>query len=261
MIPNSRAVAVSVIILAAATHSLALHELEPEKTAQIEGSGVVRAAALGSSFKDFSAGTTASAPEREPQNAVQPDQITRKVDPQRHKPMVAKPMLTQTTAAAQILRPPEAASSSTAVTEPVTPPVRQPEPEEKKAAQTSAKAGNSNRNQKKGSVTGEDAKGAETAKEANRTAASQGNADADNYAGKIKRKILRARRKSVNIKGSVIVSFRIADSGALLSASIARSSGSQRLDQVALAQVRAAAPFPAPPASVRREYSMEIVSK
>jgi protein TonB len=48
-------------------------------------------------------------------------------------------------------------------------------------------------------------------------------------------------------RGSASVAFTIGDLGVLRAARIARSSGNARIDQLALATVRNAAPFPAPP--------------
>ena len=101
---------------------------------------------------------------------------------------------------------------------------------------------------RKGSATGTARAGVATDVAKPKAATAQGNAAASNYAGKIKRKIARARRKTVNIRGTAVVGFQIGDGGALLSVSIVRSSGSKKLDQVALAQVRGAAPFPSAPA-------------
>lgn len=137
---------------------------------------------------------------------------------------------------------------------------RKTKPEQPKPS-LAAKAGNSQQNAKKGTETGAKPKGAANASRATSNSKSGGNAAASNYAGVVKRKIHRARRKSVNVRGAARVTFRIADSGALASISISRSSGSNRLDKVALTQVRSAAPFPKPPAGARRQYSVEIKGK
>ncbi|SLN46357.1 Gram-negative bacterial tonB protein [Falsiruegeria litorea R37] len=124
-----------------------------------------------------------------------------------------------------------------------------------------AKAGNGNQNAKKGTEAGTKPKGSANARRSASASSAAGHAAASNYPGLVRRKIHRARRKSVNVRGSARVSFRISDSGALAGVSISRSSGSNRLDQVALAQVRAAAPFPKPPAGARRQFSVEIKGK
>ena len=274
MIPRSRAMAVSALLLAAATHGLALHSSGLQETVQIEGGGSVEAASLGASFKDFSSGTIASAPAKARKTTVEPDQATERADPEVQTTKAAKPLTKQaaptpkgalTAKGSQKLVRPEVTQAKQADTEPArkpsTPPVQNPELEEKDVARPAAKAGNAERTRKKGTTTGAAAKGEAAAVKTSRTASASGNADASNYAGKVKRKILRARRKSVNIRGTVLVTFRIADSGELLSANITRSSGSKRLDQIAVSQVRAAAPFPSPPTKARREYTIEIVSK
>lgn len=87
---------------------------------------------------------------------------------------------------------------------------------------------------------------------------SAGNAAAANYPGQIIRRIQRTRRERVNLRGSAQVSFTIAANGALAAVSIVRSSGSARLDQVALQQVHRAAPFPPPPAGARRNFILRI---
>ena len=58
---------------------------------------------------------------------------------------------------------------------------------------------------------------------------------------------LARHRPRLGKPGSTTVVFAIGPSGALRSARVGRSSGNAALDQRALAAVRAAAPFPAPP--------------
>jgi protein TonB len=60
-------------------------------------------------------------------------------------------------------------------------------------------------------------------------------------------------------RGSALVSFGISPGGGLGFVRISRSSGNPRLDQLALATVRRAAPFPDPPESLRyRPYTIRI---
>ena len=274
MIPKSRAMAASAIVLAAATHGLALHDFGPQTSTQIEGGGSVEAAALGTSFKDFTAGTIASVSATARKTTVAPDQPVKQANPEVQTAKTAKPIAKQAAPSAtgalkvtvaKMAIHPEVTQARQPETEPerkpATPPVQNPELEEKKVAQPAAKTGNADRTQKKGTTAGKVAKGEAAAEKTTHTASAQGNADASSYKGLVLRKVLRARRKSVNIRGTVLVTFRIADSGDLVSANITRSSGSKRLDQIALSQVRAAAPFPIPPARARREYTIEIVSK
>jgi protein TonB len=59
-------------------------------------------------------------------------------------------------------------------------------------------------------------------------------------------------------RGSATVSFTIGAGGALRSARVAKSSGNARLDQMALATVRKAAPFPPPSSLSGASYSIRI---
>ena len=60
-------------------------------------------------------------------------------------------------------------------------------------------------------------------------------------------------------RGSATVNFGINGSGGLAFVSVSRSSGNARLDRLALATVRGAAPFPSPPASLQaRPYVVRI---
>ena len=121
------------------------------------------------------------------------------------------------------------------------------------------KTGNSKKNATAGTATGSTTgQTANTGRVSSGKVSKQGNAAADNYPGQVFRKISRARRQTVNVKGACIVSFTIASNGALSAARVSRSSGSAKLDQVALAQIKRAAPFPAPPTGARRTYSVEV---
>jgi periplasmic protein TonB len=130
-----------------------------------------------------------------------------------------------------------------------------------KKKQAAAPKGNSAKNERVGQASGKSKSKKSTASASGRKAAQQGNAAASNYRGIVLRKINRARRKSTKIRGTALVSLRIADNGSLAHVSISRSSGSARLDKIALSQVRAAAPFPRPPAGANRAYSVKIGRK
>lgn len=274
MIPRSRGAAITALALAAATHVLALHDFSAGETVHIEGGGSGEVTALGDSFKDYVTGATASAPSAMRQKSVTPAQQQPSVTPisqaEASVPQTTRPAAPNSAAAVAVINPqkpvepetakaPELQPTKAAASQPeeVTP----PEPVEQKVNQIASKQGNSEKSAQKGSASGKTSKGAATAKETKSKSAVQGNAEASNYAGHVKRKITRVKRKSVNIRGAALVSFRIGDNGDLLSVSITRSSGSERLDQVALAQVRAAAPFQPPPAAARRDYTIEIVGK
>jgi protein TonB len=68
------------------------------------------------------------------------------------------------------------------------------------------------------------------------------------YATRVRAQVARNKPGGRRTRGTAVVSFGIAASGDLAFAAIARSSGSQALDQAALSAVRGAAPFATPPA-------------
>lgn len=67
-----------------------------------------------------------------------------------------------------------------------------------------------------------------------------------------------ANARSGRIQGTAYVAFRMNRSGAVISASIQRSSGSSILDQAALATVRRAQPLPAIPADMPDEVDLAV---
>lgn len=129
-----------------------------------------------------------------------------------------------------------------------------------RAAQT---AGDADRNARRGSDRGREQASAAVAaqREAQARALAQANAAISNYPGQVMRRIQRQRRPRVNARGGAVVSFSVSSGGGLASARVARSSGSRELDRAALALVRRAAPFPAPPAGARRNFSVEILGR
>ena len=67
-----------------------------------------------------------------------------------------------------------------------------------------------------------------------------------NYGAQVWSALARHKPKAGE-SGSTTVVFAIGDAGALRFVRVGRSSGNARLDQLALATVRNAAPYPAPP--------------
>ncbi len=124
------------------------------------------------------------------------------------------------------------------------------------AKPTQQRAGNSSRNAKKGSQTGN--RQAEAASQGAGATRANGNASLSNYKGQVFRRISRARRGSVDLRGEVLVTLTISGSGGLSGVRVARGSGSGRLDSIALAQVKRAAPFPPPPDGRSHTFSVRI---
>ncbi|MFP4405629.1 energy transducer TonB, partial [Rhodosalinus sp.] len=129
---------------------------------------------------------------------------------------------------------------------------------QRQAAQTPQ--GNAEQNARAGQASGE-AQAEAVSRGAGGPSRETGNAAASNYPGEVMRKLSRVRRPSVSARGAAVVTFRIAPGGALAGVSIARSSGSTRLDRAALAMVQRAAPFPPPPRGAQRSFSIEIAGR
>lgn len=67
------------------------------------------------------------------------------------------------------------------------------------------------------------------------------------YAARVRAQVASHKPSGAGAQGTAVVSFAVTASGGLGYASLARSSGNAALDRLALAAVRGAAPFPAPP--------------
>ena len=137
----------------------------------------------------------------------------------------------------------------------VTPKKKVAKAEPKKAAQP---RGNAQQNATTGSNSASSTQKQQVASVGSSRKQEAGNAAASNYPGKVMKKISRVPKPRVGSKGTSVVAFTIAPGGALSAISLARSSGSPKLDQAALRVVRKAAPFPPPPAGARRSFSINI---
>ncbi|MFN4155158.1 MAG: TonB family protein [Paracoccaceae bacterium] len=125
-----------------------------------------------------------------------------------------------------------------------------------------APAGNAGRNARKGAQSGQETATAAAAG----TARAQGNPQAGNaarssYPGLVLRQIERTRKPAHATRGTVVVAFRVAASGALASARVARSTGDPSLERAALDHIRRAAPFPPPPAGAETDFRFEFIGR
>jgi len=180
--------------------------------------------------------------------AVQPAASVQSTDPPLLRPLLRTEQdIEQASERASVPPKPEAQS-------PVVEPKPQPKPEPKPR-------GNGANSAVQGTAEGQNNSPGGQASSKPSTAREQGNAAVSNYPGVIKRKIHRAKRQRVNIKGETLISFKIASDGTISGAHVTRSSGSARLDRIALSQVHRAAPFPPPPSGARTSYSIEIRGK
>lgn len=261
MIPRSPLMAVCALFTALAAHAALLVETEPPAV-EIEGGGSTAPAALGSSFADLAQGTLQPvAAEQSTVQASPPVQPTvTPLAPPTVTPVSAPPVaaLTPTVPQATKPAPPEQTAAlvetpSEQAPEATKRPPQRPEPVKP------APRGNSAQNAKAGTETGAEENRAKSAPSTQTAAASgAGNAAASNYPGLVMRQISRQRKPRTSIKGVAQVSFAIDASGGLSSVRVAQSSGSAELDDLALRQIRQAAPFPPPPSGARRQYTIAI---
>jgi protein TonB len=78
------------------------------------------------------------------------------------------------------------------------------------------------------------------------------------YPQLVNRHLSRLRRPGSAFQGTTVVGFTIARDGGLAALGIVRSSGNPAFDDLALAHVRRAVPFPAPPNGAQTRYSVAI---
>jgi protein TonB len=136
-----------------------------------------------------------------------------------------------------------------------------PKPAPKMVPKPSSKPqGNGNVNATRGVATSSRSQPGGQAQTTGGSAKVQGNAAASNYAGLVMRRIQRAKRRA-DVRGEALVRFSITSGGGVAAVSLARSSGSGKLDGIALAQVRRAAPFPPPPPGARTSFTVRIKGK
>ncbi|WP_051372066.1 energy transducer TonB [Leisingera aquimarina] len=269
-VPRSRLAGAAALFLAAAAHAGAAFLTDREQAEQ--AGGQTDLAAHGFAFADLAQGTDTPVEAENTLAAEHPVQDTpHKPAPETGQPVApaaAKPAAVPNTKPAlpsrqaqPVVQTPAQQPAKPAAQQPMPEakpdPAPQPQPKPRKAAPR----GNSDQNAAQGTAAGRAAKPAGQATQAPGTAKQQGNAAADNYRGQVLRRVMRAKRQRVNIRGAALVQFSIAANGALRAASIVKSSGSAKLDSIALAQVRRAAPFPAPPAGARTTYTVRIKGK
>lgn len=279
-VPHSRIIGVFALFLAAAGHAGMAQFSVPEK-AELDG-GNTDLAAQGFAFSDLVQGVDTPVVTKElPDADMATAAPVTKLLPQAEKvvveavqsavqtaPVGAVPILSALEVEpSQSQKPPEPRTPETAkaapkpeVLEPL--PDAKPEPKPRpKPTRVQKRGNNAEQNTQAGTASGRASEHSGQAQISPGTAKQQGNATADNYRGKVLRRVKRAKRQRVNIRGAALVRFTITGSGALASARIAKSSGSSKLDNIALVQVRRAAPFPPPPKGIRPSYTVKIKGK
>lgn len=144
----------------------------------------------------------------------------------------------------------------------VRPAARPAKPAEPRSSPAPASRKGGEQPAKKGHATGSAAgQAAERSAEDIANYIAAGNAAVANYPGIVMRQIYRARKERAGARGEATVGFKIAASGAVATAHILQSSGSAKIDGIALRHIRRASPFPPPPKGARRNFSVVFVSK
>lgn len=255
---------------------------------QVKGGAAAQVALLGNSFADMAAST--ASPERVEQveapvdtAMTQPPVTPTPVKPTTDiaqaapaKPLPAVPALplsaVKPVVAAQTPPPPAetvTARTSVEVTvaradtprptpRPAAQPVKKPTVAPKPAKPPSAASQAARKGQADGKAT---AKAATAAAKPAATASAAGNATVSSYPGQVMRKIARTRKERAGARGKAVVGFQIGANGALSSVRILRSSGTSRVDRVALKHIQRAAPFPPPPKGAQRTFKVEFLSE
>ena len=241
-------------------HAALLWEYAP-KTTEIatEGARGALETRLGDSFEDMSKGvlspveteTTALSPEL-PSTAQQVFPTTAMSAPA-VKALPAEAIAAQPIEDTAVVKSPRPAQRPKALE-------TEPKPTPKASKKTKPKTGAS-KESRKGAQSGK-AKAAQAPKSTGASPTqTTGNAAAQNYPGKVMRKISRVPKPRVASKGSATVRFTISFEGGLAAATIAKSSGSSELDRAALKVVASAAHFPKPPAGAQRSFTLKISGK
>ncbi|MFV0243838.1 MAG: TonB family protein [Qingshengfaniella sp.] len=225
------------------------------------GGGQAAPARLGAGFEDLVAGSL-GAPE-----ASQTPDLAETPPPDRAQPVAPRPV-----SAPSPITPAQAApanavlptSQPSEVSEPQDPPTEQPQqPAPQKRAEPRkpsppAPTGNADRNEIRGSASGQaDARATRQSSGAPGAATGSGRAAAG-YPDRVMARIAKTRRDQIRGGGNATatVAFSVAADGRLASVSLARASGNPKLDKIAVQHVRRAAPFPAPPPGAQRSFTI-----
>ena len=134
-------------------------------------------------------------------------------------------------------------------------PTPKPQPTAAQPAPRGNAQANAARGQRAGTAQGKTADSNAAAKS---TAKQAGTSALRSYKSAVLRRVARTRAPNAGDRGSVLVQIRIGTSGALANASVAKSSGSSRVDRAALQTVNRAGPFGPPPGNNPVTYTIRI---
>jgi protein TonB len=85
--------------------------------------------------------------------------------------------------------------------------------------------------------------------------------DTAGYSARVRARVASNRPSGSGARGTVTIAFRVSASGAIVSASIAGSSGDAAFDRAALAAVRSAGPFGPTPTGAGLSFNVPFHSR
>lgn len=264
--------AIAALALSGALHAAGLLIVAaPPQRIEVAGGGTPDIAAIGAAFEDFVAGAVPVSPAAQPAVAPAPAQrslalpasaVADLAVPVTPDPSASAPVATRVT---PVTAPQPAPDTTSALpdTAPATSlrPIARPAPQTAQPAAPPRPAGNADTDAARGSTQAQPQGQAVASGAAPAPDSTGGQAAAAAYPGQVLRQITRLRPQRAPARGTVLVRFAIAGSGALADVSVAQSSGSAALDRLALDHIRRAAPFPAPPAGAQTAFSFEFVGR
>ncbi|EAQ05711.1 energy transducer TonB family protein [Yoonia vestfoldensis] len=268
--------AIAALALSGALHAAGLLIVAaPPQRIEVAGGGTPDIAAIGAAFADFVAGASPVSPAAQPAVAPAPAQrslalpasaVADLAVPVTPDPSASAPVATGATPVTARETTPQPAPDTTSAlpdTAPATSlrPIARPASQTAQPAAPPRPAGNADTDAARGSTQAQAQGQAAAAGAAAAPDSTGGQAAAAAYPGQVLRQITRLRAQRAPARGSVLVRFAIAASGALADLSVAQSSGSAALDRLALDHIRRAAPFPAPPAGAQMAFSFEFLGR
>lgn len=272
--------AIAALALSGALHAAGLLIVAaPPQRIEVAGGGTPDIAAIGAAFADFVAGAVPVSPAAQPAVAPAPAQrslalpasaVADLAVPVTPDPSASAPVATGATPVTARETTPQPAPDTTSALpdtapatslRPIARPIARPAPQTAQPAAPPRPAGNADTDAARGSTQAQAQGQAAAAGAAAAPDSTGGQAAAAAYPGQVLRQITRLRAQRAPARGSVLVRFAIAASGALADVSVAQSSGSAALDRLALDHIRRAAPFPAPPAGAQMAFSFEFLGR
>jgi periplasmic protein TonB len=268
--------AIAALALSGALHAAGLLLVAaPPQRIEVAGGGTPDIAAIGAAFEDFVAGAVPVSPAAQPAVAPAPAQrslalpasavpdlaVTVTPDPSASAPVATRATpVTAPQPAPDITRALPDTAPATSL-RPIARPAARPAPQTAQPAAPPRPAGNAEADAARGSTQAQPQGQATASGAAPAPDSTGGQAAAAAYPGQVLRQITRLRPQRAPARGSVLVRFAIAGSGALADVGVAQSSGSAALDRLALDHIRRAAPFPAPPAGAQTAFSFEFLGR